>query len=275
MALGVVARRNDLIRRMFIDTADMNYVGARAAFFEGRNYDFWWLTLHAAEKYLKAALLMNGATANAANHNLVTLMERIAKVDKRVVLPKFIRPRLAGAERMFDGHNTDFVKWLNIFGSAPNRYATYSYVISNIDIYRADHLIYWARRHARPFSQNMPDGTNIDWVSQLANSPRQWRHHSGAPIERLADLPTRHHARRTLTRANVAFFPELRHRNPPINYGRAQNGAIFNCIQTLKGSKPGSEDRLETRELLLWVKEHLFLPRVEVDEITRLLEAYP
>lgn len=36
----------------------MNYVGARAAFFERRDYDFWWLTLHAVEKYLKATLLL-------------------------------------------------------------------------------------------------------------------------------------------------------------------------------------------------------------------------
>lgn len=40
-----------------MNTADMNYVGARGAFFERRDYDSWWLTLHAFEIYLDSRVL--------------------------------------------------------------------------------------------------------------------------------------------------------------------------------------------------------------------------
>ncbi len=259
---------------MFLNTADMNYVGARAAFFERREHDFWWLTLHAVEKYLKAALLMNGQTANEPNHNLMTLTARLRKLDSRLVLPAFTRPALAGAEKMFDFHNADFVKWLNIYGSAPNRYATYSYVISDLDLFRADHLIYWARRHVRLLRQTLPDGQVIDWVKELAESPSLWRDHSGAPLERLADQPGHSSAKRSFVRANVAFFPNKRHR--PVNRGGGfTNGGIFNVIQNLKNSVPGSPDREEMRQVLTWVLEHIFLPKVEVAEIRKIMDDHP
>lgn len=259
---------------MFMNTADMNYVGARAAFFERRDHDFWWLTLHAVEKYLKATLLINGERANEPNHNLETLTGRLRKLDSRLVLPAFIRPALAGREHMYDFHNADFVKWLNIYGSAPNRYATYSYVISEVDLFRADHLVYWARRHVRLLKQALPDGQVIDWVQELTDSPFLWRDHSGAPLEKLADLPGHNSAKRSFVRANVAFFPKKKHR-PLDRGGGFTNGGIFNVIQNLKNSSPGSPDRQEMQEVLTWVLSHIYLPEKEVKEIRSIMAAHP
>lgn len=175
---------------------------------------------------------------------------------------------------MYDFHNADFVKWLNIYGSAPNRYATYSYVISDLDLFRADHLVYWARRHVRVLKQTLLDGRVIDWVDELANSPSLWRDHSGGPLEVLADQPGHSSAKRSFVRANVAFFPKRKH--VPVNRGGGfSNGSIFNVIQNLKNSEPGSEDREEMQEVLSWVLSHIYLPKEEVLEIRSIMAAHP
>lgn len=275
MAITAATRQLLIIRGMFIDTADMNYVGARTAFFERRDYDFWWLTLHAVEKYLKATLLLNGQTANKPNHNIETLLARVKKLDGRLVPPPFVRPKRAGREAWMDFHNDDFARWLNINGSSQNRYATYSYVLSDIDLARADHLIYWARRHARVLKQRFPDGRVIDWVAELGISPSLWRHHDASPLERLADLSGHDSAQRAFARFNFAFFPKARHRSPPRRGGQAHNGTISNCIQSVRNSKPGSSERTEGHAALRWLLDHIYLPQVEVDFIEQLLVDFP
>ena len=52
-----------IVRELFIDTADDNYIAARKCFIEGLNVDWFWLAVHALEKYMKAALLLNGLSA--------------------------------------------------------------------------------------------------------------------------------------------------------------------------------------------------------------------
>ena len=57
------AEQNLIVRELFVDTADDNYIAARWCFVEGLNVDYSWLAVHALEKYMKAALLLNGHSA--------------------------------------------------------------------------------------------------------------------------------------------------------------------------------------------------------------------
>jgi hypothetical protein len=68
---------NAITKCMFVSTADQNYMLARVAFFDGLDLDFFWLSLHALEKYYKAALLMNGQEAKSYGHNLVELHQAL------------------------------------------------------------------------------------------------------------------------------------------------------------------------------------------------------
>ena len=54
------AEQSRIVRELFVDIADDNYVAARWCFVEGLNVDYLWLGVHALEKYMKAALLLNG-----------------------------------------------------------------------------------------------------------------------------------------------------------------------------------------------------------------------
>jgi HEPN domain-containing protein len=67
------AERHSIVKEMFIETADDNYILARTSFHENLNVDFFWLAVHCVEKYLKASLLLNKKDARGYDHNIVEL----------------------------------------------------------------------------------------------------------------------------------------------------------------------------------------------------------
>lgn len=71
------------------------------------------------------------------------------------------------------------------------------------------------------------------------------------------------------------FFPERKHRPLKPRGGLAHNAPIYHCIEALKTSAAGSNDRTGTREVLEWIITHIHLPNVEIAEIKSLLAAHP
>src|SRR5258707_304000 len=72
---------NSLVERMFVATADQDYVLARWAAINRLDVNFFWLGLQSVEKYLKAILLFNGQSAKRYGHNIPRLYAEI--VDER------------------------------------------------------------------------------------------------------------------------------------------------------------------------------------------------
>ena len=66
-----------IVESMFVATADQNYILARHAFFNEFDVDFFWLSLHALEKYMKATLLLNGQSAKEFGHDLTMLYSQV------------------------------------------------------------------------------------------------------------------------------------------------------------------------------------------------------
>jgi hypothetical protein len=149
----------DIVRQMFVHTADDNYIGARHAYFEHRDRDFWWLTLHASEKYLKAILLLNGRSAKDFGHEIRPLLDAVQSLDGRLVPPPFERPHWLGPRGLFDDVHDDFAWALDSYGHPHSRYGTYSYVLARDDLLKADHFVYWCRRFTRPLRQSVPGWT--------------------------------------------------------------------------------------------------------------------
>lgn len=266
-------RRVSLIRTLYSHTADENYIGARSAFFDGRDYDFWWLTSHAVEKYLKATILLNSG-AVGSTHNLIDLMKVVRDIDARLVPERFAKPEMSGVLDEFIG-SADFVERLNIYGNAANRYGLYSYIIGDLDILRADHLVYWARRHARVLTQNAFVVGDIDWVGELANSPGIWMHHDGSPLEKLANGPFKSLAARSFVRGNVAFFPKRRHQPLPRRGALVRNGPFYNMLSALQSSEGGSDDRAEMRIVLEWALKNIVMPKEDRDHLREVLQSHP
>ncbi len=69
-----------IVRELFVDTADDNYVAARWCYSQSLFIDFNWLAVHALEKYLKAVVLLNGGSARKFSHNIVKLYAAVRPI---------------------------------------------------------------------------------------------------------------------------------------------------------------------------------------------------
>lgn len=265
-ALGLRPRTNNIAYRMFFDTADLNYIGARQAFLSGRDLDFFWLSLHALEKYLKATLLVNGRPARNYGHSLIDLFAAVEAIDARLKPPSFADP----TDLANKGRDREFLERLDEIGGADSRYGTYSYVLTMSDLYRVDQLNYWARRFAVPVTLQF---NGHSWVDELLLSPSQWFRAQG-PLERVARLSYRNPNRWPLTRFNYAFFPKLRHR-PPRFRTSTMNAAIGMECDDLRRTAPGTSERSNARAIIEWTIENIRLHRDDVRELKALLQQFP
>jgi HEPN domain-containing protein len=76
----------EVINDSFVKTGDEDYLTARFLALKGLERAFFWSASQAIEKYLKAFLLMRGESikANSRGHQLVSLLNKAKKLDKRL-----------------------------------------------------------------------------------------------------------------------------------------------------------------------------------------------
>lgn len=265
--------KNAIVRRMFFETADLNYISARAAFFDGRDWDFWWLSLHATEKYLKATLLTNGRSAKGKGHDLTRLITDLKKLDARITEPDFsdlsCPPGLFRTTR----DPANFMRRITEYGSPDNRYGTYGYQVSDVDLPCVDRLIYWARRYARPFSEKLETGQTRDWVGELADSPDEWRHFTG-PLEETLALKPSDRRRWPAARGNLAFLPRTRRCAAPLRTMTATSPINQWCSRLCR-SEQGSDERQKSKAILKWVIDNIQTSKQDLDYISKLVDKYP
>lgn len=89
----IQAMKNSIISDLFTRTADENYITARWCAANGLATDFFWLGVHALEKYMKAVLLANGKAADQQGHKIVELHDEIC-VSLATCCPSISRSRL-------------------------------------------------------------------------------------------------------------------------------------------------------------------------------------
>ncbi|MFZ1885421.1 MAG: hypothetical protein WAU53_17940, partial [Rhodoplanes sp.] len=78
------AEKHSIINELFIATADDNYVLGRVDGFE--------LAVHAWEKYLKAALLLNGKSAKSYGHDIMALYASITPLAPELFPDTLVKP---------------------------------------------------------------------------------------------------------------------------------------------------------------------------------------
>lgn len=258
---------------MFLDTADQNYIGARTAYFDHRYLDFWWSTLHAVEKYLKAILLMNDRPALKGAHDLVKLLEYVQGLDGRLTPPPFVRPIVEGLKEWPTIDVGSFIERLVEFGNADNRYDINGFMVSPQDLFMADQVVYWARRHARPLDVDPDTKLPRDWVEWLKSNPSEWQYWN-APLDRVAALPAHSTRRWPLIRLNAAFFPAKRHRLMRHYRAAGSVSSLEAAKLHLKHTAALSPQRAVVHASLAWVLENIRLPPREKADIQHLLKTY-
>ena len=96
------AEQGRIVREIFVDTADDNYITARWCFVEGLNVDYSWLAVHSLEKYMKAVLLLNGRSGKgyrdeagewrSFGHDIVVLYEHVKSFASDLLPSSLERP---------------------------------------------------------------------------------------------------------------------------------------------------------------------------------------
>ena len=154
----------NVVKELFIKTADQNYIIARWCFLNHLYLDFYWNGLHAVEKYLKAALLLNGQTTLKYGHDIHKLFSDVCNFASKFFPETLEKPAKLGEMRWTDEKTNKFIERLNRLGSANNRYNLYGFAQHPEDLHKLDQLVFRARNVAQ----------RLDGLCFLGNPQTQW-----------------------------------------------------------------------------------------------------
>jgi HEPN domain-containing protein len=250
---------------MFLETADENYIVARWAFLHRLYVDFFWLSLHAVEKYFKAILLINGKSAKGFGHDIERLHSEVRSLDSRLDFgpldkPAFMRrlkPELWRAETV-----ESFIKRMNEMGDPNNRYMLYGFVVWSTDLFKLDRLVWSIRRHCRPFEQVLRADSNnerkIDWVEMLQRNRKYWT--INGALEKLLDTKGRSEMRRALVTLNAPFAHGRRHSLK--EWGSASKSPpLADWFERLRSQQASPQTKGVANATLQWVLDNVELAK--------------
>jgi HEPN domain-containing protein len=270
------AEKHSIVRELFINTADDNYINARCCFNEGLHADFFWLSVHALEKYMKAILLMNGRSSKSYSHDIVKLYPQIRALAPELLPTKLIKPDDAMPEDYWHDEEVDaFIKRLYRDGQADNRYQLYGYSRRADDLWKIDQLIFNVRRLCRSlevhFLGERKIGVPNDSVRQrlLKDQPSAWALHCKleATIEGKRGDVLQH----ALLNWNHAFAPsDYQHTPADYVYASSNSVLIRRIFEPLEG---GSGNFAEADKLWSWIKANIQLPGRDPNNLVAEIEA--
>jgi len=141
----VMAALIDYANRSLRDSADQDYISARAAYRHGFDQQFRWNSLQAVEKYLKAILLYNRRSAKCIRHNLREALKRVRGIpDLDFQVPK---------------HIEEFIEFLDDFGA--DRYFSHPTHIPLRALPTLDHTVWTIRRYCFYMRQEFWTGGRV------------------------------------------------------------------------------------------------------------------
>ncbi len=263
------ADKHSIINELFIATADDNYVLARRCFHQHLNVDFYWLAVHALEKYLKAILLLNGKSTKSYRRDVVKLYASVMPLAPELFPVVLQKPE----DRMPDEYwhvekMVDFVSRLHRDGQADNRYQLFGYGRQPEDLWKLDRVVFSVRRICRPLEAYVlgepRDGSaNLSNGEILRKYPQQWRLNS-----RLEDTMSGKHGDELMRAAltwNFPFAPAGYHQ-PPMSYTWASQNPVL-ARRLYDPLEAGPAHFAHNDALWKWVKDNIQLPKPLAEEI--------
>ena len=180
------AHRHSIVDELFIKTADDNYVTARWCFTYSLNVDFFWLAVHALEKYLKAALLLNGRSSKKYAHDIIKLYANVRPLAPELLPAKLTCPPEIASADWHDEPTETFIAQLLRFGQADNRYQLYGYISRREDVFKLDQVVFAVRRLCQPLESHflgkkcpgVPDVSRREMLKDPASTNLQANLHS-------------------------------------------------------------------------------------------------
>lgn len=120
-------RKVDLVKSLFLESADDDYITARWAYSHAKQQIFFWHAAQSLEKLMKAVLLLNNESVIEYEHDIPRLWARLCELDVRNRISRDI-PKHKGTALLADIWEaqpvTDFVKLVHYYGSPDARYGS-------------------------------------------------------------------------------------------------------------------------------------------------------
>jgi hypothetical protein len=261
--LSLRALQTSLVDDLFARTADENYITARWCAANDLRIDFFWLAVHALEKYLKAVLLLNGKPATKYGHDIVQLY-----ADVKLLAGDLLPDRLKQPEALDISHWKElgveqFMEYLLRNGNADNRYLIYGYVWQSQDVHMLDQVVFGVRRLTCALDERYistrepgaPTSTNRDI---LAAQPSYF----GRLFLRLDELISASEdtpARIAALNLNMAFAPP-NYKHIPMRGGTSSRNPVIlrNILRPLESSDARSA--AEGLEIACWLLANVRVP---------------
>ena len=126
---------DDFVKGCFRDTADADYIAARACYRLGLIDQFLWSGLQAIEKYLKGILLLYGKDTRKISHNLTTALTQVRTIP--------------GISWDFSDELHEFLAYLTTYGI--NRYFGIPRARKGLELSQMDNAVWSVRRYCQRF----------------------------------------------------------------------------------------------------------------------------
>lgn len=205
-----------LIRRLFTDSADEDYLVARLSFKLNLQNQFVWSAQQAIEKYFKAAILMNGKSVKKFKHNLVELYGEVKANNLYInLIPDTITPPIGpgvldGVGSIVTENTSSVVERFCENGLPSQRYRDRGLLVFEWDLHYFDELCFLVRRCnvnlMRKFPKDGGDGSVT--MSDILQQKKRWQ--PSGPLKTLnARRSFDNHEETSPERwRNFSYFPE-------------------------------------------------------------------
>lgn len=131
----------------FVLPADQNYFLARFTRIYGFAGEFWWQSLQAIEKYLKAGLLLNGVSVKKSKgHEIFALWEEHSSILGELAVTSFVMPALLHDDFWRPQTVGDFIHDVETQRQPDSRYGLVSHREQMDDLFELDQLVVELRR---------------------------------------------------------------------------------------------------------------------------------
>ncbi|MCY4560069.1 MAG: hypothetical protein OXF79_27655 [Chloroflexi bacterium] len=278
----IYAEQNRVVRSLFIDTADDNYIAARWCFVEGLNVDYFWLSVHALEKYMKAALLLNGRSSKEYapqngnprqyKHDITALYEQIGDFASDLLPSKLNKPSELELHHWRDETPDAFIRRIYRDGNADNRYQIFGFVQHHEDLFKLDLMAFALRRlcvHLDAYFVGKPQsGTRRPTHRDvLKRQPEWWSVSAECLLEKTVHGKRGENLRKVLLNLNIPFAPQDFVHSAMRSRTASRNPVLARSILEPLQRAPAGTAVGVAAELCDWVIDNIHLPKEVVGQL--------
>ena len=272
----ICAEQRRIVQDLFVNTAGDNYITARWCFVEGLSADYFWLAVHALEKYMKAALLLNGRSGKnyrddagkcqPFGHDIVVLHKHVKSFASDLLPSKLEKPDELEIGHWCEEPPEAFCQRLYRNGNADNRYQIFGFVQHREDLFKLDSMVFALRRLCVPldayyFGKQRPNRKNPTHRDLLTRQPNEWTVSLACKLEKTASGKRGERLREVLLTLNLSFAPDDFRHGCLRSRTAAQIPVLERSILKPLEGAPDSDAAAMAAEVCDWVIKNIQLPK--------------